>query len=1737
MSTMSPSASDLPSSDPPVSTSSLEPPSIVGSATPLSQIQAPGSPSVVEPLVVPSQAQDLGNSAGSAIISQAPIDSTISKDSVETPPIIDDIQLQWAARFNPSLRNLSKAAQPTLSEDGTPKVRAPASVILKASDTWKDHIVAHFHGSPPPAGKIFVDLNPIWGKDGRINIRCLPNGLVLIFIPSEATRKWVLEVGCWQAGNCLFSVTAWSPTATLTPLKLVSLPIWVILKDVPPQLYSLPGLSTIASGIGEPLHTEKYQLPPLAMDTRIKVEILLKKVLPQSVLVTDDDGNEVRIWVEYPRLPPKCDYCKEFGHLYHRCPTAPDISNTTSQPSNHVTTRTKDNSTLCSAKQVALRSISGQRDQPPPRYAEVVLQTLPVHSVAASGTPPPNVPSKTDFSKSNHRYFTSPTSESSNEWQVVKNKSKPHVNKALVKEVEPNQGGSSVTAAQFAEEEEAIQIGQRIIRRRSSSPQRPPTILPDQSNKPLTSITSQPSAGIISTSKEVSVAKVAKKPPSKSGKSSQSSQSRQLKSWVSSSRPSIGAILETHVQNDNAAAILARIFPGWRHEFNYLPTASNGRIWLVWNPAVKVFIYKKTDQLISCGVFDPSTCESFSVTFVYARNCLIARRDLWVALEELHNHSLQRNHPWLILGDFNQILIAEDHYSLLPYTLPLQGMNEFQSCIDTCELLHLSSRGAEHTWYNGQPSNPITRKLDRALINESWLMAFPQSSMFVDAPGGSDHCPLLISISDSVQRRKVPFKFYSFFTTHPDFPSIVESAWNLDLAHTSTMFSLCHRLKAVKLGCKALNRTSFSNIQARSAEAHDMLTSIQNQLLTSPSTAQFEEEKEQRRRWSFFAAAEESFLMQKSRIRWCDEGDSNTSFFHKSVMAHQVRNSITYLKNDADMRITDKILLKQLVVDYYQNLLGTRNTSVLPLPVERIRELNSFRCTATLATQLTSIPTPEEVTSTVFSLPRNKAPGPDGFTVDFFINSWSVVGPSLIAAVVDFFKTGKLLKQVNATILALIPKTDSADRLGEFRPISCCNTIYKVISRLLAKRLKLFMDLAVQRNQVAFIKGRLLCENVLLASELVADFNTPGPVSRGCLQIDISKAFDNIDWGFLTNILVALDLPTMFINWLTECFTTPSFSVALNGELIGYFPGKKGLRQGDSISAPLFALVMDTLSKQLDLATTSGRIQAHHLCVNPLVTHLSFADDILVFFNGQEASLIAILDVLAQFKSVSGLGINLSKSCLFLDGSNFDLISQISSRHNLTHGSLPIRYLGVPLLPSKLNASDYQPLIDRIKGRISSWTNRHLSFAGRLQLLHSVINSTINFWASIFILPNKCIAELEQLCSAFLWKGAASSARGAKVSWEVVCSPKSAGGLGLKRLADWNQIFGLKLIWLLFSQAGSLWVSWVKNHLIRGRCFWDADFRFTGSWIWRRLSKLRVLARPFIFCSVQSGCLALFWHDNWTNLGPLIDIVGPAGPRVTGIGLLATVSEAVVNDAWFLPRGRHPLVQLLRNCLLSHPPPLETETRKVLFLWKIDADQAQGHFSSSKTWKHLHPPGPTKAWFTQVWFKERIPKLAFMFWLTVQDRLTTRDRLRRWNLPIPAACLLCQTDEESRDHLFFQCTYSNTIWQELFGRFSPSPSTQFGLLLNWIKKPTTNRKLNSICKLVLQALVYNIWKERNARLHSVSPRSTTQLKREIQLLLRRRLAGLDRAATATGRPSSTTQAQETYLSLWFGNFQ
>lgn len=212
----------------------------------------------------------------------------------------------YADRFKSSLRNLRKISNPSFLEDGTPVVQAPESVLLQTSELWKDHVVAHFHGRRPSAAKIISDLNPVWGKFGSITVRTVSDTCVLIFIPSVQTREWVLQVGYWQADRCAFSVYPWSADGNLAVQELLFAPTWVILKNVPPQLYSLDGISVVASGIGDPLHTEKSRLDPFHFgDTKVKVEVELSKPLPELVEVRDSQGNSVRVNVEYPSLPPQ----------------------------------------------------------------------------------------------------------------------------------------------------------------------------------------------------------------------------------------------------------------------------------------------------------------------------------------------------------------------------------------------------------------------------------------------------------------------------------------------------------------------------------------------------------------------------------------------------------------------------------------------------------------------------------------------------------------------------------------------------------------------------------------------------------------------------------------------------------------------------------------------------------------------------------------------------------------------------------------------------------------------------------------------------------------------------------------------------------------------------------------------------------------------------------------------------------------------------------------------------------------------------------------------------------------------------------------------------------------------------------------------------------------------------------------------------------------------------------------
>lgn len=196
-----------------------------------------------------------------------------------------------------------------------------------------------------------------------------------------------------------------------------------------------------------------------------------------------------------------------------------------------------------------------------------------------------------------------------------------------------------------------------------------------------------------------------------------------VKSWIQAVKPSFGCFLETRVQEIYSTSIISSTLPNWSFITNY-DHHRLGRIWVCWMDAVTITLVLKSAQHITCLVTIVSSGESFFCSFVYASNFLVDRRMLWADLCHVKTTLIQPNIPWIVIGDFNEVLSLNDHSRAADYSFNSSGMYDFQNTVSFCDLGDLSSAGPQFTWINNQDSNPIGKKLDRALKNPDWLTSF-----------------------------------------------------------------------------------------------------------------------------------------------------------------------------------------------------------------------------------------------------------------------------------------------------------------------------------------------------------------------------------------------------------------------------------------------------------------------------------------------------------------------------------------------------------------------------------------------------------------------------------------------------------------------------------------------------------------------------------------------------------------------------------------------------------------------------------------------------------------------------------------------------------------------------------------------------------------------------------------------------------------------------------------------------
>ncbi|GKE05253.1 hypothetical protein Tco_1397271 [Tanacetum coccineum] len=301
----------------------------------------------------------------------------------------------------------------------------------------------------------------------------------------------------------------------------------------------------------------------------------------------------------------------------------------------------------------------------------------------------------------------------------------------------------------------------------------------------------------------------------------------------------------------------------------------------------------------------------------------------------------------------------------------------------------------------------------------------------------------------------------------------------------------------------------------------------------------------------------------------------------------------------------------------------------------------------------------------------------------------------------------------------------------------------------------------------------------------------------------------------------------------------------------------------------------------------------HRHCSKLELVNHCFADDLFLFVHGDPNSARVIMEACDEFRNASGLTPSLPKSMAYFCNVLNHVKLSILQILPFEEGRLPVKYLGVPLISTRLIYRDCKELTDRIRSRIRDCKNKSLSAAGRLQLFRSVIGSMHVYWASVFVLPTRILLELEQLMRGFLWCQGDMRKGKAKVSWEVVCLPKNEGGLGLRRLELFNKALMVTHIWNLLLKKESLWVKWIHEYKLRGRHFFEVPYSGNMTWGWRKFLQLRLLIRDHVIYHLGDGATCSLWFDRWSPCGPLADIISSRDIHRAGFNLSSKVWDSL----------------------------------------------------------------------------------------------------------------------------------------------------------------------------------------------------------------------------------------------------
>jgi hypothetical protein len=521
--------------------------------------------------------------------------------------------------------------------------------------------------------------------------------------------------------------------------------------------------------------------------------------------------------------------------------------------------------------------------------------------------------------------------------------------------------------------------------------------------------------------------------------------------------------------------------------------------------------------------------------------------------------------------------------------------------------IDLGFNGPAYTWSNKRFSSiPTYECLDRCLANAEWCRLFPTSSVLHLPMMYSDHAPILLLSISNRQRPKKPFRFENWWLMEQDFQDVAQTSWNRSASH-----SFSHKTHFLAADLRKWRRLK--------PKTRDQLHSIEEQVLADQSLHPSQQIPSiQHHLHQQHQHLQEIYHIQRAKKRWAIKGDRNTDFFHLSIIKRNRKNTISFLTNPDGTHSTTPDQIAATLTSYFQTIF----TSSIPL------SLRSRAPSSPPANNDTPLPLPNqdltdftyctpdfnELYSIIKNMRSNATPGPDGLNAAFYKATWNWSKQDVHQLVSDFYTNSTLPSELNSTFITLIPKKPNPVLPQDFRPIGLCNVIYKIISKSLADRIKPHLPSYISQSQSAFIAGRHISSNVILTQEIIHSFKLKSWTSQAfLLKIDLAKAFDHLEWSFISQALTRIGFNSHFINLIYTCISTPSLSILINQEPTPYFYPQRGLRQGCPLSPYLFVIAINELSLRLQDELNASNLQGVSLAPGAPPIHCLLLQMILSF--------------------------------------------------------------------------------------------------------------------------------------------------------------------------------------------------------------------------------------------------------------------------------------------------------------------------------------------------------------------------------------------------------------------------------------------------------------------------------------------------------------------------------------------